>query len=78
MKNCICSTPDLYTEEVELPISQKPSIITEVPTFDVDLDKLKLEIYEDVYKIISKLECGIQPNLEVILEKISLVEISEY
>ena len=42
-----------------------------------DICALKCKIVEDYKHILAQLECGIQPDLEFILEEISLVYIYE-
>lgn len=42
-----------------------------------DLQELKNKIIEEYFTILDKLECGIHPDLEFLLEEISLVEIRE-
>lgn len=43
-----------------------------------DLRELKDKIICEYSQIIDNLECGIRPDLEFLLEQISLVEIMEY
>ena len=45
-------------------------------TIDSDLDELKSKIICDFQKVIKQLECGIQPDIESILEEISLIYIN--
>lgn len=42
-----------------------------------DIDELKDKIIQEYLGIIDKLECGIQTDLEFLLEEISLVDILE-
>ena len=42
-------------------------------TNDEDFDKLQNKIICDFKKVIKQLECGIQPDIEIILEEISLL-----
>ena len=43
-----------------------------------DLDKLQKRIICDFTKVIRQLECGIQPDIEIILEEISLIYMNNY
>ena len=42
-----------------------------------DFYKLKYKIIQDFQEIIRLLECGIQPNLELLLQEISLIYIND-
>lgn len=68
---CNCNpVPEKF--EFEIPI--QPVVITILPRKEQDLTKLKQKIICDYYDILNKLECGIQPDLQILLEEISLID----
>lgn len=78
MKQCGCNP---IQESYEFPIltnseNNSPNIYIEdyYPNIN-SLCELKKKIICDFYSIINKLECGIQPDLEFLLQEISLVYI---
>lgn len=68
-------------ESFEFPIKDKnvksPIYIQDYFPKIKDVCALKCKIIEDYKHILAQLECGIQPDLEFILEEISLVYIYE-
>lgn len=69
-------------EKIEFPISDSPQNLTfkGLPEFfplEHNLNDLKEKIICEYLQIINKLECGIQEDLEFLLEEISLVDITE-
>ena len=67
--NCIPSS-----EQFEFEIPEENSIsITFNPQDNSNIDKLKKKIICEYLKIIDKLKCGSQPDLEFLLEEISLI-----
>lgn len=77
IRDCRCHTIDNTYKEFEIndSCSKKPkSGGIKIPQIeDSDLSGLKNKIICEYEDIISKLECGIQPDLEFLLEEISLV-----
>lgn len=75
--NCGCG--EVSNEHFEFNIVDKPinSMVVdfELPYKTDRTDCLIEKIIQDYYKIIDNLECGIQPDLENILEEISLIDI---
>lgn len=76
MKNCRCNP---ISEPFEFPIIDKENN-TDIHIEDYypdlcNLCELKEKIICDFQSIISKLECGIQPDLEFLLEEVSIVYI---
>lgn len=78
MKQCGCNP---IQEPYEFPIltnseNNSPNIYIEDYYSNINsLCELKKKIICDFYSIINKLECGIQPDLEFLLQEISLVYI---
>ena len=75
IKNCLCNPTQ---EPFEFPIQdncyQVNTIIQDcLPKSN--LCELKKKVIFDFQDIVNKLECGIQPDLEFILEEISLIYI---
>ena len=75
--NCGCS--DISTEHIEFNIINNPinsmTIDFELPKGTDNIDCLREKIIQDFYKIVDNLECGIQLDLEEILENISSIDI---
>ena len=76
MKDCRCNP---IQEPFEFPIIDK-NLKQEIHIEDYypnlcNICELKEKIIYDFYSIISKLNCGIQPDLEFLLEEISMVYI---
>lgn len=73
--NCGCGDPPA---PFEFQIYDKPIIVSgldfSLPNTSDREQCLKEKIIQDYFDIINKLECGIQPELENILEEISLIE----
>lgn len=77
MKSCRCNP---VQEPFEFPIIEKNinlKLCVEDYSEPCDLCELKEKIICDFQSIIRKLECGIQPDLEFLLEEISIVYIYE-
>lgn len=71
--NCGCIPS---SQPFEYPIiSNSTNIILNFPKKRKSDLELKEKIICDYFKIINKLECGIQENLEFLLQKISLIDI---
>lgn len=75
--NCGCGD---IPSPIEFKIYDKPIIVSRTDfhlpnTIDKN-ECLREKIIQDYFDIISKLECGIQPELENILEEISLIEMN--
>lgn len=76
--NCGCGNISEPIEtEIAIPIHYSSNIIFEVPVCGEQDNALKEKIIQDFLDIINKLECGIQPDLENILEEISLIEMKK-
>lgn len=84
MNNCGCNPiqekfefPIIDPESISI-ISNNSSLIEDYKPScaDDDICKLKKKIVLEYKKIIKQLECGIQPDLEFLLQEISLVYIS--
>ena len=79
MNRCGCN-PILEPFEFEIKSSQTGSYTLKLdelfPIID-NIDELKRKIICEYQGIIDKLECGIQLDLEFLLEEISLVDILE-
>lgn len=77
MRPCCCSNP--YDNKViESPIEEIPESKIYLGNYCVEvnnLKELKLKIIQDFLNIVNKLECGTQPDLEFLLQEISLVDI---
>lgn len=74
MRNCGCNP---IQEPFEFPIIDSPS--NDCISFEnnniEDLYELKCKVICEFYEILNKLECGIQPDLEFLLQEISLIYI---
>ena len=77
--NCGCKeTPQPF--EVEIPIltyKNNSNITFDIPICNPEKDYLKEKIIQDFLNIVDKLECGIQPDLENLMEEISLIEMKK-
>lgn len=78
MRRCGCKT--IVQEPFEFPITDNSSNSLDIYIEDYypdinNLCDLKQKIICDFRAIINKLECGIQPDLEFLLQEISLVYI---
>lgn len=66
-------------EKFEFKIEEKDSLISNIFPQDnnsyYNLDELKEKTICDFMHVLDQLECGIQPDLEIILEEISLINI---
>lgn len=75
--NCGCGD---VPEPLEFKIYDKPIVVSKIdfilPNTTDKNDCLKEKIIQDYFDIINNLECGIQPELENILEEISLIEMN--
>ena len=76
--NCGCIELDFRLKESEIkdPPKRQPKIHLEIFE-DFDLQELKDKVICEYERIIHQLECGIQPDLEFLLEEISLIDIYE-
>lgn len=71
-----CCPPEQTPYEYELPniiIPLSGKLKINIPK--TDICKLKMKVYKELLDIICKLENGIQPSLELILEEISAVQL---
>ena len=57
-------------------LDRKPQIL--LPTIKSDYDDLKCQIINEFLQILQQLECGKHPDIEIILEEISLIEADKY
>jgi len=76
--NCGCIELDFRLKEFEIkdPPKENPTIHLDI--FDnIDIQELKDKVICEYNRIIHQLECGIQPDLEFLLEEISLIDIYE-
>lgn len=75
VKLCCCNHS--ISSPVELPIeSDNQEVLIGGNCIDAsNLDELKEKIIQDFLTIVNKLECGIQPDLEFLLQEISIVYI---
>ena len=74
--NCGCNPPQ--EEDEYLPLIEKPaSTMPLLPKNDPKICELKTKVITDFNNLLDKLECGIQEDVENILEEISLIEIYE-
>lgn len=73
--NCGCFSPSVYeeTRDITLNYISNQEIRLFFPT--TDINDLKRKAIVDLEEILQQLECGIQPDLELLLEKIALIEI---
>lgn len=56
--------------------TKEPQIL--LPVLKADYDDLKCQIINEYLQIIQQLECGKHPDLEILLEEISLIEADKY
>ena len=70
MKQCLCNP---IQQPFEFKI--KEDNYTELEEYSPDICGLKSEIIFEFQDVIHKLKCGIQPELEFLLEKISYIDI---
>ena len=79
INNCGCNTPKIIPIEYSIPENYNINYyqIPEVKTYTSNIEELKDKIICEYLGIINNLECGIQPDLEFLLEEISLVEIND-
>ena len=76
--NCGCgSVPQPFETEIPTSIYHNSSVTFEMPFCGSEKDCLKEKIIQDFLDIIDKLECGIQPDLENIIEEISIIEMKK-
>lgn len=78
MTRCGCNPiPEQFEFKIQNREDLKSQISFELFSQENNLQELKSKIVTEYLKIIDNLECGIHPNLEFLLEEISLVEIME-
>ena len=78
--NCRCNPlPSPFEFQIpESPIKSKTlKGLPELFPIEHNLCELKQKIIQEYLQIIDKLECGIQKDLEFLLEEISLIDIME-
>ena len=76
LKTCGCpSQPEYVEENIEfIPYTCKVSL----PDInDNKICELKCKVIKELFDIIDKLKCGIQPDLELLLQEISLIYIND-
>lgn len=75
---CGCTIYKKYIEEqIEGRINRSdPKIV--LPRDREPLCNIKKKVISDICGILKKLECGIQPDLELVLQEISFIEINTY
>ena len=77
--NSCCNNTNLNSP-IEFPIENNDNQEVYIDNYCIEtnnLCELKNKIIQDFLAIVNKLECGIQPDLEFLLEEISLVYIYE-
>lgn len=76
MNNCLCNPNQPYP--IEFKINDSPEIHLYEPLPGTsNLNELKEKVINEFLGIINKLECGIKPDIEFLLEEISLIDIVE-
>lgn len=76
--NCGCGeAPQPFETEITVSTYHSPNITFNMPFCNTEKDCLKDKIIQDFLDIIDRLECGIQPDLENIIEEISLIEMKK-
>ena len=76
--NCGCIELDFRLKEYEIKDSPKSHPKVHLEIFNnLDIQELKDKVICEYERIIHQLECGIQPDLEFLLEEISLIDIYE-
>lgn len=79
LTNCGCLQIDNTYKETEIAPTIKTNIKLTIPNNHVgEIQELKDKVICEFFKIIKQLECGIQPDLEFLLEEISLIDIYQY
>ena len=77
MKQCGCNP---IPEKIEFPIIDNTNYKFDygviIDNFE-ELCKLKCKIIKDFKDIVKSLECGIQPDLEILLQEISLIYMND-
>lgn len=48
------------------------------PTLETNFDDLKCQVINEYLDILQALECGDHPDLKILLEEISLIEVDKY
>lgn len=71
--NCGCNPPEIDNGSVAKINEQRSYNIILPNTFD-KTKNLKCEVIQDFLDVIDNLECGIQPDLQEILEELSLLD----
>lgn len=76
--NCGCIELDFRLKEFEIldPIIKQLNVHLDISDVS-NLQELKEKVICEYFKIINQLECGTQPDLEFLLEEISLIDIQE-
>ncbi len=76
--NCGCIELDFRLKEFEIldPIIKQLNVHLDISDIS-NLQELKEKVICEYFKIINQLECGTQPDLEFLLEEISLIDIQE-
>ena len=75
MNNCGCYRNSYIIEEEIPDIKTVTNFQVKLPVPELDINYVKQKTINDVLEVIQDLECGTQPELEIILQEISLIEI---
>lgn len=70
---------EMCSQEFEIPdikYESEPQIL--LPVLKEDYNDLKCQIINEYLDILKQLECGQHPDLEIILEEMSLIEADKY
>lgn len=78
--NLGCGCQPIYHEplEWEIPFKLNTSTSEETDEFDFDSCYLKNKIINEYKNILDQLECGTQPNLDILMEELSLLTINSF
>lgn len=74
---CPCQIRN-YLEEEDIAKITRSHKGARIRSITEDLCNVKRKVISDICNVLKQLECGIQPDLEMILEQISLVEIESF
>lgn len=81
--NCGCSEPyfgpimfDISDDNIQIISSTQKKLLPDISESKIWC--LKEKVIKEYLDILNKLECGIQPDIENILQEISLIDISCY
>jgi len=78
LKTCGCpQQPNIDEEEKIEYITLHNNIKVEFPEREIKMCELKCKVIKELFDILDSLKCGIQPDLELLLEEISLIYIND-